>query len=146
MPLADMVERDNVAKLNRDSLFRLIEQYKLYIPQRDLDRWRPTVPTLGTIDGFYDLGDMTCVATDGLQAYFVMADGRPWLGHVQMFHWAEPVVSMVPYYKDGETKFFKSVKDQGAPAALHRKNPKPRPARVKKAPKKSKRQMLLESL
>lgn len=149
MPLEDMVERDDIAKLNRDGMISLIELHKLFIPRRDMDRWRPTVPTSGTIDGYFDLGDMLCIATDGLQAYFILPDGRPWLGHVQMFHWNEPVVSYVPYMDEhGNEKFFKSVKDQGAPSALYRKTPKPKKIRekVKRAHKKSKRQILLESL
>lgn len=148
MTLEDTMERDEVARLNRDSLSALIEQHKLYISQRDIDRWRPTVPTSGTIDGFYDLGEMVCIATDGLQAYFLLPSGQPFIGHVQMFHWDVPVVSMVPYVDEsGQVRFFKSVKDQGAPAALHRRTPKPKKIKsVKKAPKKTKRQQLLESL
>lgn len=149
MTTEDTIERDEVSRLNRDGILSLIELHKLFIPRRDMDRWRPTVPTSGTIDGFFDLGDMLCIATDGLQAYFILPDGRPWLGHVQMFHWTEPVVSMVPYIDEhGQQRFFKSVKDQGAPAALYRKTPKPKKlaAKVKKAPKKTKRQLLLDSL
>jgi len=77
---------------------------------------------------------MTCIATDGLQAQFVLDDGKTiWVGHVGNFHWDVPVISYVPYIDEhGEEKFFKSVKDQGAPSAFARRRPKERKPREKK--------------
>lgn len=147
----ETVARDEVVRKNTDALSALIAQHKLFISQRDFDRWRPTVPTSGTIDGFFDLGNMTCIATNGLQAWF-LREGNcpPFLGHVQCFHWDVPVVRMVPYLKPtGETGFFKSVKDQGAPTALYsvQRPQRQRTAASKKNPSpRAKRRALLETL
>lgn len=128
--MRDTMARDEVARLNSNALSALIQQHKLFIPQRDFDRWRPTIPTSGTVDGFFDLGNMLCVATDGLQAWFILEGRPPHLGHVQCFRWDVPVVRMVPFIKPtGETGFFKSVKDHGAPSALFGLTPK-----IKKLP------------
>jgi hypothetical protein len=127
-------------------LFALIELHQLFIPRRDIDRWRPTAPTDGTVDGFSDLGTMTCIATDGLRAFYILPDGRTWLGHVQCFHWDVPIITMVPYVDEqGRRRFFKSVKDKGAPSALYRTTPKVRELKQRKV-KKSKRKESLESL
>lgn len=131
--LSDAAERAKVDQENRDALAKLSLKYSLYIPQRDYDKWRPTVETSGTIAGLWHLGDLRCIATDGLQAYFLRVDNSLFIGHVQHFEWDVPVVSMVPYRKeDGEIGWFKSVKDHGAPAALFRKEPKAKAAKPKK--------------
>lgn len=131
--LSDAAKRAEVDQMNRDALAKLALKWNLFIPQKDYDKWRPTVETSGTIAGLYHLGDLTCIATDGLQAFFVDTNGCIFTGHIQHFEWDVPVVSMVPYHKeDGTTGWFKSVKDHGAPAALFRKEPKPRVAKPKK--------------
>lgn len=124
----DTIERDEVTRKNGDALSALTAKHRLFIPQRDFARWRPTVPTSGTIDGFYDLGSLTCIATDGLQAWFLReGDLPPMIGHVHWFRWDVPVVRMVPYVKStGEMGYFKSVKDCGTPSALFSKQAKPR--------------------
>lgn len=146
--MRETMAHEDTDNANRESLFRLIAQYDLHINRRDLDRWRPTIPTQGTIDGFFDLGTMTCVATDGIQAWFLLIDQRPHIGHVQFFHWDNPVVTMVPYLKpSGEVGYFKSVKDQGAPGPLHKRprEHKPRPI-TKKKKVLSKRKQILDTL
>lgn len=131
--LSDVVERAEVERQNRQALSQLAGKYRLWIPQRDYDKWRPTVETTGTIAGLWHLGDLRCIATDGLQAHFVRVDGSIFTGHVQHFKWDVAVESMVPYTKeDGSIGWFKSIKDSGAPAALYRKTPQPRPAREAK--------------
>lgn len=135
----DTIDRDEVQRKNSNALSELVRLHALSISNRDFDRWRPTVPTSGYIDGFFDLGNLTCVATDGLQAWFTReSDERPHIGHVQFFRWDVPVIKMVPYMKpSGEVGFFKSVKDQGAPSALYGMPPRARPASERTA--KSKR-------
>lgn len=146
------IARDEVARKNSDLLSVLVAKHSLFIPQRDFDRWRPTVETSGSIGGFFDLGNMTCIATDGLQAWFLLESNRPpFLGHVQHFHWDVPVVRMVPYVKaNGEQGFFKSVKDCSAPSAMFGLPPKPRILKEKPARspmrRKSKLKIALETL
>lgn len=151
----DTIDRDEVAWKNANALSELVRLHALSISNRDFDRWRPTVPTSGYIDGFFDLGNLTCVATDGLQAWFLReADERPHVGHVQFFRWDVPVIKMVPYVKPtGEVGFFKSVKDQGAPSALYGMPPRPKVAttngprkrkKVKSAEEQRRRQILEE--
>lgn len=149
MTQEDTIERDEVARKNAAALSLLVRDHSLFISHRDFDRWRPTVATSGMIDGFYDLGTLTCVATDGLQAWFLREAGeRPWFGHVQFFKWDVPVVRMVPYTRaDGSQGMFKSVKEQGAPSALYGRTPKVRAHREtasKKKKEKTKRQQLLD--
>jgi hypothetical protein len=111
--------RGEIDQKNRDRLVGLCNRHGLFIPQRDFDKWRPTVETTGEVDGFWHLGQLRCIATDGLQAWFLRVDGQPWIGHVGNFHWDEKVVSYVPYINEfGERRFFKSVKDRGAPSAF----------------------------
>lgn len=134
MTTQETEERDEVIRANSDELSRLLGQHgDIYISRKDQDKWRPTVPTSGTVDGFYHLGSMTCIATDGLQAWFLLDSGRAWIGHVMNFHWDVPIISFVPYIDEhGQEKFFKSVKDQGAPSAFARRKPKDRVPREKK--------------
>jgi|SRR5882724_11474660 len=128
-------DRDEVSRVNRDQLSAVLARHAdIYISRREMDKWRPTVKTTGSVDGFYHLGTMTCVATDGLQAWFVLDSGKAWIGHVGHFHWDVPVISFVPYIDEhGNEKFFKSVKDQGAPSAFARRKQKERKPREKKA-------------
>lgn len=135
MTKEETLERDEVIRANSDELSRLLSVHgDIYIPRKDQDKWRPTVPTSGTVDGFYHLGSLTCVATDGLQGWFIQDNGRAWLAHVEHFHWDVPVVSFVPYIDEhGQERFFKSVKDQGAPSAFARRTQKERKPREKKA-------------
>lgn len=151
----ETINRDDTAWENAKALSKLMEQHHLFIPARDYPKWRPTVPTAGVVDGFYreasPFSVMTCIATDGILAYFLLADDSTWIGHVGHFRWNEEVVSMVPYLKNGEVRYFKSVKDCGAPAALFKKTPPPRAestkkAKPKKAKAKTKRQQLLEEI
>lgn len=134
MTAEETIDRDEVIRANSDELSAVLARHpSIFIPRRDMDKWRPTVETTGSVDGFYHLGSMTCIATDGLQAWFILDDGSTWIGHVGNFHWDVPVVSFVPYIDEhGQERFFKSVKDQGAPSAFARRKQKERKPREKK--------------
>jgi hypothetical protein len=81
------------------------------------DQWRPPCLT-GQIEGIAD--GLTCIMTNGLLGYFLRHEGGTLYGHVTHFKWVTAVESMIPYYNEkGEKKYFKSIKDQGAPSALH---------------------------
>lgn len=138
-------ERELVQNLNEQGMVKVMEQTKLTLHGRNQSKWRPTVPTEGLIEGLEHLGELTCVATDGLLGWFTNAVGETREYHVQFFKWTNPVISMVPYF-DAATrqhKFFKSVKDQGAPGARYRMSPKVREVKERK---KSERQRRLDSL
>lgn len=119
MTEADTINRDETDRLNRQSLVELMLRHNITIPTREFDKWRPTVPTRGRIEGVAD--GLTCIMTNGLLGYFTRDEHEPLYGHVAHFMWDTPVVSMVPYYTEqGELKYFKVEKDQGAPSALHK--------------------------
>jgi hypothetical protein len=134
----DTAMRDEVRRLNSDGLSKLQAEYgTIYIPWREYAKWRPTQPTSGLIDGLEHLGELTCLCTDGLQAWFERQNGDVFLGHVGNFRWSEPVISYVPYVDDhGRERFFKSIKDSGAPSTLYRLLARPKTPREKKARKK----------
>lgn len=112
-------EGARIRQANSDALVRLMREHRFTLPQRTWDKWRPCVPTKGVVVGVVDR-DVVCVATDGVLGMFVDERGEwPVLdGHVQWFKWQTPIVTMVPYMKDGKRRFFKQVKDSGAPATL----------------------------
>jgi hypothetical protein len=87
MSLEDMQKRDEANRKNRALLVRLCNKHGLFIPQRDFDKWRPTVETTGEVEGFWHLGQLRCIATDGLQAWFLTIDDCPWIGHIGNFVW-----------------------------------------------------------
>jgi hypothetical protein len=123
-------------------------QHGITIPASQIDKWRPTTPTDGVVNGFEHLGDLTCIMTDGMQAYYITVFNKPWLGHIANFRWYEEVVSYVPYLlPNGEQRFFKSVKDSGAPPALYRRTPKPKTVNKSAKPKRpSPVEMALQAL
>lgn len=110
-------EREEVRWKNEAELLRLMSEHGLDIPARDLAKWRPTVPTSGTIPGVAQ--NVQCIATDGLLGWFLYEfEKRPPLkGHVTSFVWDTPIENMVPYYDTVERrmKYFKQVRDRGTP-------------------------------
>jgi hypothetical protein len=126
----ETMERDEVERLNRQRLVDLMLKHNITISAREIDKWRPTVEKTGRIEGVSE--GLMCVMTNGLLGYFLRDGREPLYGHVQHFKWDEPDISFVPYVKEnGETGFFKSVKDQGAPSAYYRM---PRKVRERKKP------------
>ena len=110
---------------NRRALVELMLEHNITIPAKQFDKWRPTVRKTGRIDGVSN--GLTCIATDGLQGYFLRQDREPLIGHVHWFKWDEPDVSYVPYIDEhGQKKFFKQVTDHGAPGALFKRPRKER--------------------
>lgn len=97
-----------------------MKEHRFTLPLREFEKWRPTIPTIGSIPGVAER-EMTCVATNGILGIFVQDGFAPLYGHVQHFRWLVPVITMVPYIKDGQQRFFKQVKDHGAPSILHGK-------------------------
>lgn len=129
-------EQDDVDRKNRQRLVELMLTHNITIPARDFDKWRPTTLTRGRIEGVCD--GLMCIMTNGLLGYFLRGDKDPLYGHMSHFMWDTPVVSYIPYLTEqGEQRYFKSEKDQGVPSTYFRKEPKPKPPKVKKAPKRS---------
>jgi hypothetical protein len=142
MSVEERAERDETERRNGVALLEVMEKYGLTLPAREFATWRPTQPTDGRIEGIAD--GITCLATNGILGFFVSEWREPFIGHVQYFMWDTPVVSYVPFVNEhGEEKFFKSVKDHGAPAALHRREQRPR-ERTSKARKKTRGKKLVE--
>jgi hypothetical protein len=134
--LSQSDEQDDVDRKNRQRLVELMLTHNITIPARDFDKWRPTTLTRGRIEGVAD--GLTCIMTNGLLGYFLRDEGEPLYGHMSHFMWDTPVVSYIPYLTEqGEERYFKSEKDQGVPSTYFRKEPKPKPPKVKKAPKRS---------
>lgn len=142
-------ERELAGQKNRRAFVLLLQKYpQITISQGSFDKWRATEVTPGYIRGLEHLGILDCVATDGIMGLFINLLDEPMVGHVGHFDWLEPKVSFVPYIKkSGETGYFKSVKEQGAPGSLHKmeKGHTIKPERQKKK-EKSKRQQILDSL
>jgi hypothetical protein len=112
-------ERADTATDNRNSLIELMQRYNLLIPARAMQLWRPTERALGAIDGLR--GRLEIIATDGILGWFITEEGDAWCGHIQFF--------------DGDIKPLHSF--HGPMAS---KSPK------MKVKKKSKRQMIIDSL
>lgn len=139
---AQLAEREEVANQNRQALVGLMEKYKLLLPQRTFDQWKPTRPTVGRIPGVADC--VTCIASDGVLGYFVF-DGPmpPLLGHTHRFEWVRPDNILVPYTDaSGEVRWLSVSKKSGTPPALFSVTPehkekirvhKPRKSPIQKA-------------
>jgi hypothetical protein len=107
-------DRDETDAMNKRRMVELMLQHNITIPAKQFDKWRPTVEKTGRISGVSD--GLTCIMTDGLQGYFIREEREPLIGHVEWFEWDEPDVSYIPYIDEhGQKKFFKQVKDKGAP-------------------------------
>jgi hypothetical protein len=116
---------------NRQLLVRLMLEYNITIPAKQFDKWRPTERKTGRIPGVSE--GLTCIMTDGLLGFFIREGKQPLYGHVGWFRWDEPDVSYVKYIDEhGEEKFFKQVKQEGAPSAYFKRPSRPREAREKK--------------
>lgn len=127
----DQIDRDDTDKLNRQRMVELMLEHNITIPAKQFDKWRPTEEKTGHIAGVAN--GLKIIMTDGLLGYFIRGDREPLYGHVQHFKWDEPNISFVPYIDEhGEQKFFKQVKDSGAPPALYKRTRKPTPPRKKK--------------
>ena|SRR6266496_2806203 len=113
----DAVERNLVAKLNRDELTRLMLEFGFTIRAKDFPNWRPTQRSKGSVPGVWEIVEL--IATDGLLGMFLNDNREPLVGHIQMF--------------DGKVEPLFSVQNKTA-------------GKVKKPRKKSKRQELLDSL
>lgn len=122
--------RASVSDANYNSLIRLMSEHGFTLPARQMPKWRPTVATRGTIPGIDR--DVICIATDGILGIFIDGTGQdlpPLDGHVKHFSWTTPIETMVPYIdSEGRQRFFKQVRDSGAPSALHSMPKRPRPA------------------
>lgn len=119
----DEQNRDGTDVKNRRALVELMLKHGITIPAREFDKWRPTVEKTGSIAGVAD--GLMCIMTDGLLGYFLREDREPLYGHIQHFKWDIPDVSYIPYWNEqGEKKFFKQVRDQGAPPPLFKRPPK----------------------
>lgn len=117
----DTIERDEVARKNRDALVALMAAHSLWIPASDFANWRPTVRQHGDISGV--ASDLTIIATNGLLAYFSDATGSVFCGHIQCF--------------SGEVKpLFSTQKDKAKTI---------KPAKTK-SPRKSRLELALELL
>lgn len=133
----DAADRDIVDGRNRAAMSMLMGQHGITIPLSQIDNWRPTTPTDGVVDGFEHLGDLTCIMTDGMQAYYITVFNTVWLGHIQQFRWFEETITHVPYLTpEGEEKTFKRVQNSGAPPALYRRTPKPKTVSKSARPKR----------
>lgn len=125
-------DKDEADAKNRERLVKLMLRYNITIPAREIDKWRPTVEKTGNIPGVSD--GLTCIATNGLLAYFTRPDREPLYGHVHWFHWDTPDISYIPFVNEhGELRYFKSIKDVGAPSAWAKPPPKAKPPSTPKA-------------
>lgn len=80
----ETIERDEIARKNREELLRLVAQWDLWIRKNDFDNWRPTVRVEGEITGIRAC--LTIIATDGNVAYFEDGQtGDVFFGHIQCF-------------------------------------------------------------
>jgi hypothetical protein len=133
---------------NANALLGLLAQHPaIHVRFTDLDKWRPVVPTAGTLRGLEHLGEVTCVCTDGVLAWFLREDGWPFHGHVGWFNWTTAITAMVPYRKaDGSMGYFKQVRDSGAPSALHGKPKAHREPKASVKPKSKSRKAKLQEL
>jgi hypothetical protein len=135
----ETVSRDTADVQNRRKLVELMRDYNITIPAKQFDKWRPTEVKTGRIDGVSD--GLTCIMTDGMLGYFLREDKLPLYGHVEWFKWDVPEVSYIPYIDEhGQERFFKQVKDQGAPSAWAKRETKPRAPRERKPKVKTPRQ------
>lgn len=112
----EAAERSLIQKLNRDELTRLMLQYGFTIRTKDFPNWRPTKRSKGTVPGVWETVEL--IATDGLLGIFLNGTIEPITGHIQMFT------------GDVETLFTAESKTKDKP----------------KVKKKSKRQLLIESM
>ncbi len=87
MTQEDMVERDQVARLNRQALLALLREYPaIFIARKDFDVWRPTTREHGEVAGVWESVEILC--TDGLLAWYrdLTSDITVLLcGHIQHF-------------------------------------------------------------
>jgi hypothetical protein len=101
----ETIERDEVDRQNRDALIALVAKHGLWIGRKEFDKWRPTTPTAGEIDGFFEVfPTMTCIATDGVQAWFLLPNGDALIGHVKNFHWGGNSGAPGPLYRTSKEK------------------------------------------
>lgn len=112
----DTVNREEVARKNREALLQLVAEKDLWIRKEDFDEWRPTVRVEGEIQGVK--AGLTIIATDGNVAYFDDAnDFDVFFGHIQMFSgevrtlYAMPKEGLIKEAKDKPKKEKKHVRD-----------------------------------
>lgn len=148
-------ERETVAQKNRQALCDLLDTYGVCLPQKHFDKWRPTQPTAGFINGLWHLGELMCVATDGILGLFVNSVDNAEQYHVTHFMWATDVMIEHPYRDalTGREKVFVEVRGDGAPPPLFSLPKQLRPKVAKrsagtsrKTKEKSARQLALEAL
>jgi hypothetical protein len=76
-------EKALVSLENYNALIALMQQYNILIPARSMALWRPTVRSIGYIDGVRE--GLTIVATDGLLGWYITQDEQAWCGHIGHF-------------------------------------------------------------
>lgn len=78
------LETKAVFSSNYDAMARLLEETG--VGRRvNIDSWRPTEPTTGTLPGVFDAENLTILATDGILAIYRRVDGTSFVGHAQRF-------------------------------------------------------------
>lgn len=92
--LPDLIEQEQVARMNRDGLTKVMGEFNLQISSRDFDDWRPTLRENGAIPGV--VTSVTILATNGLLGWFIRGQdcetasptlnlANVFYGHIQMF-------------------------------------------------------------
>lgn len=114
MTEADTIEREEVARLNRDALVAVLGETNMQIASRDWNAWRPTQRVQGVIPGMPIRCE--CVATDGNLGVFVplRAEGHnlgsAFVGHVHRFEWGEGETGCPPTLWRMKAKVTEKVK------------------------------------
>ena len=78
------LETKEVFRRNYDAMALLLEETG--VGRRiNMDSWRPTEQSSGTLPGVFDNENLTILATDGILAIYRRVDGTAFVGHVQRF-------------------------------------------------------------
>ncbi len=125
--------RARVRQLNSDAMVAVLNETGMTLPAHTLREWRPTTRVTGYVNGI-TVGNVWCLATNGLLGLFTYWNGVAFLGHIKNFVWTEPVVTMF------------GVRASGAPAALYTGSTGSTLAQVRKGPKREKKKSRLTVL
>lgn len=81
MNIQDTIERDEVARLNRDAMSRVLAESGMTIHVSQISAWRPTKRTVGVVQA---LKRAEILATDGNLGLY-KSEQEYWLGHIGWF-------------------------------------------------------------